>query len=71
MAMTRHERNALHKTKQRDITKRRETAHEIPKPASLDEGVTIVRSSTTGGKIEAVEYKKVNGVVYKKVLEKA
>jgi hypothetical protein len=62
MAMTRQERIALHKKQERLQVKR-----GIPSVVDLREGVPILRDTSEG----VVEYVKHNGVLHKKVLDRA
>ena len=61
MAMTREERNALHKKQERIQVKK-----GVPSSSDLKEGVPALRSTSEG----VVEYVKYNGVLHKKVLDK-
>ena len=62
MGMTREERNALHKKQERLQIK-----EGAPIVDDLREGVPVLRSTSEG----VVEYVRYNGVLYKKVLDKA
>ena len=62
MAMTRQERIALHK-KQERLQVRKGT----PNVSELKEGVPVLRKTSAG----VVEYVKHNGVLFKKVLDRA
>lgn len=62
MPYTRQERNALHQNQ-----KRMQIGVGEPPAVELNEGVPVLRSTSAG----VVEYVKYNGVVYKKVLDKA
>ena len=62
MALTRAERVALHKKQERLQVK-----SGVPNVSELTEGVPVLRSTTEG----VVEYVRYNGVLYKKVLDKA
>ena len=62
MSMTRQERIALHKKQER-----LQIGSGIPSAINLKEGVPVLRSTSEG----VVEYVKHNGVLYKKVLDRA
>ena len=60
--MTRQERIALHKKQERMQVK-----DGVPNVSELKEGVPVLRTTTVG----VVEYVKHNGVLFKKVLDRA
>ena len=60
--MNRQERISLHKKQERMQVKK-----GVPSSSDLKEGVPVLRTTTDG----VVEYVKHNGILYKKVLDKA
>ena len=62
MGLTRAERIALHKKQER-----LQVRSGVPIVADLNEGVPVLRATNEG----VVEYVRHNGVLYKKVLDKA
>ena len=61
MAMTRNERNALHKKQERLLV-----GSGVPSVEELVEGVPVLRSTAEG----LVEYVRYNSTLYKKVFDK-